>query len=464
MEHGISIQELSTALTPPVEVEAPIVCVGSAAIHLASKPARANEPILITSMTDYVEQFGWSGDFNSYTNEEAASAAFSLFNVAPVVFINVLDETKSTNGTKTLSGLSNPVEIDEPILLNTIKITSGSGSSAVTLTADEYTAQYDGSTCVITITDDDRIVDDSAVMTYKKITPSAVTTNDIISALEKVEDVYPKLGMIPGGLIAPKYSSTPAVAQVMANKAKNINECFNSLAFADIDAAQVTTYSAAYAYKNQTGLNDARLVLCWPKVILNNVQYHLSTQLAALCCQVDAGNDGLPYESPSNKFLVIDGSVLADGSPVYLSKPQANTLNEGGIVTALNFVGQRAFGNRTSIYPSSADVKDCFISVRRMFNYIGNTLVTTFFSRIDSPISKRLVQSVVDSAQIFLNGLTASGAILGGRIAFLDELNPATNLLAGKITFSLYIAPPVPSETITFQLTYDTSYFATLFA
>ena len=300
-------------------------------------------------------------------------------------------------------------------------------------------------------------------MTYKKITPSAVTTDDIISALEKVEDVYPKLGMIPGGLIAPKYSSTPAVAQVMANKAKNINGCFNSIAFADIDAAQVTAYSAAYAYKNRNGLNDARLVLCWPKVSLNNVQYHLSTQLAALCCQVDAGNDGLPYESPSNKFLVIDGSVLADGTPVYLSKPQANVLNEGGIVTALNFVGQRAFGNRTAIFPSSSDPLQNFIPVRRMANWLGNALVTTFFYKIDSAVNKRLIESVVDSAQQFLNGLQNRGAILGGKIAFLEEDNAATDLLNGKITFRLSVGFVVPAESITFKLSFDTSYLQTLF-
>ena len=210
-QHGIYIKELATILTPPVEVAAPIVCVGTSAMFNATKPANPNEPILCSSLAEYVEQFGWSGDFDKYTNEEAASAAFQLFNISPVIFINVLDTTvHSAQANKVITGLSNPVTIEEPIILNTIQITSGSGSAAVTLTADEFTARFDDDKCVITITDDDRIVNDTAQLSYKKINPAAVTGADIIggvdpttgknNGLDTVEDVYSKLGLLPGSL------------------------------------------------------------------------------------------------------------------------------------------------------------------------------------------------------------------------------------------------------------------------
>ncbi|MBR4903703.1 MAG: phage tail sheath family protein [Selenomonadaceae bacterium] len=475
-QHGIYIKELATILTPPVEVAAPIVCVGTSAMFNATKPANPNEPILCSSLAEYVEQFGWSGDFDKYTNEEAASAAFQLFNISPVIFINVLDTTvHSAQANKVITGLSNPVTIEEPIILNTIQITSGSGSAAVTLTADEFTARFDDDKCVITITDDDRIVNDTAQLSYKKINPAAVTGADIIggvdpttgknNGLDTVEDVYSKLGLLPGSLIAPKFSATPAVAQIMASKVKHINGCFESIAFADINTAQVTKYSDAYFYKSQNNLADERLVICFPKVSLDGQQYHLSTQAACLAASVDADNDNIPFTSPSNHGLKIDSAVLSDGTPVYLSKAQANFLNGGGIVTALNFAGmQRLWGNRTSIFPASSDPKDSFIPVRRMMNFIGNTLVTTYFSKIDNATTKRLIESVVDSANIWLNSLAADGAILGGRVDFYEKDNPQNDLIDGKIVFSVAIGFAVPAETVTFKIEFDPSYYSALFS
>ena len=79
------------------------------------------------------------------------------------------------------------------------------------------------------------------------------------------------------------------------------------------------------------------------------------------------------------------------------------------------------------------------------------------------PVNRRLVESVVDSANIWLNGLTARGALVGGRVEFLDTENPKTDLLDGIIKFHVYIAPPVPAREISFVQEYDASYLSTLF-
>ena len=79
------------------------------------------------------------------------------------------------------------------------------------------------------------------------------------------------------------------------------------------------------------------------------------------------------------------------------------------------------------------------------------------------PINRRLVETVVDSANIWLNGLTARGAILGGRVEFLDTENPKTDLLDGTIRFHVYVAPPTPAREIDFVMEYDPDYFSALF-
>lgn len=86
----------------------------------------------------------------------------------------------------------------------------------------------------------------------------------------------------------------------------------------------------------------------------------------------------VPYESPSNKDAKIDGLCLADGTAVVLTFEQANALNGGGIVTALNFMGAwKVWGNYTGCYPSSTDPKDMFIPCGRMFAYVQNTIIRT---------------------------------------------------------------------------------------
>jgi phage tail sheath protein FI len=155
---------------------------------------------------------------------------------------------------------------------------------------------------------------------------------------------------------------------------------------------------------------------------LGEKRFHYSSQLAGLIARTDSEKGGIPYVSPSNKALQADGTVLADGSDQYLGIDQASYLNSLGIVTAVNLgaSGWRSWGNSTRAFPSNTDPKDSFIPIRRMFNWIGNSIILTYMQKVDDPLNKRLIAAVTDSVNIWLNGLTASGALLGGRVEFLE--------------------------------------------
>ena len=180
--------------------------------------------------------------------------------------------------------------------------------------------------------------------------------------------------------------------------------------------------------------------------------------------KVDGDNDGTPYVSPSNKNLQMTSTILADGKEVWLGPENAAYLNGQGVVTALNFMnGWVCWGNRMACYPGNTDVKDSFIPVRRMFNWVGNTLVQTFWQRVDAPLNRRQVDTIVDSANIWLNGLAARQYILGGRVEFLESENPTTDLMDSIARFHVYITPPSPNREIDFILEYDVNYLSTLF-
>ena len=190
---------------------------------------------------------------------------------------------------------------------------------------------------------------------------------------------------------------------------------------------------------------------------------HLSTHLAGRMALQTAEDDDIPYRSPSNREALISGMCNLDGSDNYFGEDAARYLNGQGIVTVTNFDGWKFWGNRTSAYPSNSDPKDCWISVRRMFNYIKAALVSNFWSELDEPIIKREVDSVVNSANTFLNGLTSRGAILGGRVEFLEEDNGEADLADGQATFRVYVTPPSPMREIVFTMEYDSTYLTNIF-
>lgn len=543
--HGIYTSEVATSITPMITAATPTVAFGVAPIHLASDPASANVPVLCYNLEEFVNQFGWSNDFDKYTLCEVAQVFFQLFNVAPVVFVNVLDaDTNSKSSTTEIEGVSVPATLTAPIILSTLAVTSGTrpvektligvtgtepitipaeidatdfvvkaGEVELTLTADytvangkitltedglekvdgsltftsgvdtyvelvkdtDYTAEHDktGAT-ILTIISTSKVVEDKISVSYREIDAGTVTASDIIggvdivtgknTGLELVEEVYPRFSMVPGNLIAPKYSTNSAVAAAMHAKAQYINGVFKAMAIADISTDTVKKYTAINLEKNQSNYCDPFLIATYPKVALGGVQYHLSTQAAAVCGLVDAAHDDIPYKSPSNESLQCDQTILADGTDIFLGKGQANYLNGVGVVTALNFIGGwKLWGNRTSVYPGTSDPKDSFIPVRRMFNWVANTLVTSFWSKIDDPLNRRLIDSTVDRANVWLNGLTARGALIGGRVEFLKSENPETDLLDGTIKFHVDIAPPTPAREISFIQEYDVNYLSTLF-
>lgn len=478
-KHGIYTQEVATSLTPATETSAGlIVAFGTAPIHLATDSAGANKPVLCYDYKEAVAAFGYSDDFDKYTLCEVMQSAFTLFNVAPIVFVNVLDPEKhyKNNVYVEKGGItSTPATVNAPVILSTLKVTSGDDEDEKELVkGTDYTAAFnDDGALVVTVISNTKISDDKIYLHYKELDPTAVTASDVVggvdangisTGLQLVDEVFPRFRLIPGCIIAPKYSANSTVAAAMKAKTQNISGNFQAVALVDIPTGTVGSYTAAASYKNTNNLDDSHLIVCYPKVSLGGVQYHLSTQAACLINSVDIDGGDIPYVSPSNHNLQCDTACLADGTEIFYTQTQANYLNGNGIITALNFVGGwKLWGNRTSTYPGSTDPKDSFIPIRRMFNWISNTLVTTFWSKIDNPLNRNLIESVIDSANIWFNGLQSRGAILGGRVELLSTDNTTTELMDGIIRFHVFVTPASPAREITFIQEYDPSYISELF-
>lgn len=480
--HGIHGREIPTSLVPMNQISAGLpVVFGVAPIHLVtSEVDNVNKPLLCYSYADAVKKLGYtSKNWSEFTIAEAMYSTFALFNVAPAVFVNVLDPSiHKRNIALTEKTIANgEVILDGYIMINTLDVRVTEAGDKLVKDVDFTAAYNDNEELVITVLEDSTPLKDATkvFIGYDELDPSLVTKDEIIGGvdaetghyegLELINEVFPRFGLIPGTIIAPGFSHESDVAAVMKSKVTNINGCFKAFAIVDLDTNTVKKYSDVKATKDLNNLNDTSLAVCWPMVKLSDKKYHLSTQMAGLMCAVDYKNDDKPYKSPSNESLQADGACLADGTEIFLGNEVASYLNGQGVITAINFIGGwKLWGNRTSAYPANTDVKDAFVPIRRMFNWILNTLITTFWSKIDDPGNKRLISVILNSANLWFNSLTSQGVILGGRVEFRDDENSTLDLMDGVFKFHVYVTPPSPAHEIEFLEEYDVNYTSNLFS
>lgn len=466
-KHGVYVSEVSTQVLTPIFSDAAMqVAVGTAPINMLENPEQAvNQPILINSFQEAVSKLGYVDNFK-FTLCEVIDASFKVFNVAPLVLINVLDPAKhTTEKTDEVVTVTDrkAVITDYGVLLKTLVVKSSDGSKTLTLETDYIVAfNSDGKVEIQLLKDGTAAAEKSLKISYGFLDTEKVSEKDIIggydaingtyAGLEALSRIYPKYNKVPGVLICPGYSQNPNVYAVMKAKSEKLNGCFNFMHFVDVDTKTVKLYENVNEWKNTNGYNANNTVLCWPKVAVGSKTYHMSTMAAALEAYTIAKNNGVPYVSPSNKDFRITGTLLEDGTEINLDQEQANVLNSQGIFTAINVNGWRSWGNETACYPGNTDVKDRFIACRMMFNWWGASFIQTYFQEVDNPGNLRLINRVVDTENIRANGFLSNEQIAGAKISYNTD-----EILNGTIKFKQYLAFYPPAADIENELEFDTA-------
>ncbi len=476
--HGVRASEVPTSIIPPVNTTAGLPVVwGTAPVHLTENPeANVNKPVICYEYGEAVKAFGYSAEWDKYTLSEVMFSEFQLYGVKPIIFINVLDPKKHKTAVseKEIPITKGVAVITDPVIKSTLVVKDGIGGTKL-VENEDYIAEWDDDGVLI-ITDiaggEEGGLANFAV-SYDMVDASKVTANDIIGGvslsgetkgLEWASSIYTLFSMVPGILAAPGWTHDPTVASVLKAKALTLCGLFRCIVLTDVDTVNVKTYSEVNVWKNNNNYTGINQVVCWPNVRNGDAVYRMSTHILGIIGAMDAANEDVPYQSPSNMSMQATGLCLADGTEIALTLEQANMLNSQGIMTGLNFSGGwKSWGNYTGCYPSNTDPKDCFICVRRMFDWQYQTFILTYWQKIDRPLMPRLIKSIVDSESIRLNGLVARGFLLGADVRFLESENPLTDLLQGIIRVHSYITPPVPAQEIDCIFEYDVNNFSALF-
>jgi len=469
--HGIRVKE------NPTNVPVPARSTGGVLIAIGTAPggtAKPNEPVLVNTYAEAAASVGYSDEWDKYTLCQAISACFLKVGAAPIVLINVYDPQKHGKAlAETEIDVANmqAVLAVKNVILSELVVKNGADTLAAG--TDYFAALNDEGDTVITILDGSSAAAATRLKVSGKVSDiSGVTAADIIggldvstgeeTGLEAVRKVYPKLGEVPGLIIAPGWSHIPSVAAALSAKAESeIGGDFKCMAIVDINstATGAKKYTDVQAAKAAAGLVSPQVIALWPKVIAAGDAMYYSAYYAAVMIKADAENGGIPSYETGNRPIGISGLCLddAENTEILLDHYQANEVNSYGVVTALNLDGFRTWGNSTCCYPGITDPKDRWIVPRRLFNWERNNLIIKYTNTVDSPASYRTITAITDAENVYLNSLAADGHIAGGRVEFNPDENPISQILDGHLRFNLYMSPYVPAEDILFVMEFDVS-------
>lgn len=431
--HGAYIQEEATRLVTPAKAECSLpVVVGCAPVHrLANAPAPVNDPRLVYSMPEFERLFGKPAkddDQAQFELWQMANIYFTRYKVAPVVFINVFDPA---------------VHCDTEMVEN-----------------PEHTGEEDQ--------------EHPARIEKKTPNVSKVTKQDIIGGTDEqhrrtglalVDEIFPRFRLTPGIIMSPRWSKDVTVAKAIETSCNSISGFFRASGIIEIpDTVKHHTEAPAYLNDNNLCDQDGNTICQYGDYLYNDVVEPGACHLAGCIGARDRKSDNVPYWSPSNNQIEAEG-MTHHGEIIHLTPEEASYINGQGIVTGLNMIGGlKCWGDQTTAYPGNTDVKDSSIPIRRMFTYIGNTLIQTCWQFVSNPVRRRLIETVQDSINYYINGLVGQGYLLGGRCDFEQADNPTSDLLSGIVRWHVYLCPPQAGRELTFILEYDPDYLSTLFA
>ena len=174
-----------------------------------------------------------------------------------------------------------------------------------------------------------------------------------------------------------------------------------------------------------------------------------SGHVAGVWCRTDARRG--VHKAPANEVI-----MGANGLAFQITQAEQGGLNKVGINCIRSFPGRgiRIWGARTL----SSDPEWRYINVRRLFNYVAESIIEGTQWSVFEPNDHRLWMSLKISATNFLTRVWRDGALFGtspDQAFFVkcdEETNPPEVIEAGQVICEIGIAPVKPAEFVIFRL------------
>ncbi|MGE8050612.1 phage tail sheath subtilisin-like domain-containing protein [Pseudomonas monteilii] len=286
-----------------------------------------------------------------------------------------------------------------------------------------------------------------------KATDTAAQTSSIIggvlasgkrTGLQALLDGKSRFNAQPRLIVAPKHSSTQAVATAMDALAGKLRAVGIIDGPGTTDEA-ATTYAKSFGSKRLFMVDPG--VQMWDTTSNGTVDQPGSAWVAGLFAWTDT-EYGF-WASPSNKeFVGITGTTRSveflDGDDTC----RANLLNNANIATIIRDDGYRLWGNRTL----SSDAKWAFVTRVRTMDIVMDAILYGHKWAVDRSITATYVKDVTDGLQAFMRDLKNQGAIINFEVYADPVLNTASQLEQGKVYWNIRFTDVPPAENPNFRV------------
>jgi uncharacterized protein len=304
-----------------------------------------------------------------------------------------------------------------------------------------------------------------AIGTYKLAAPTAVASRDVDPG-EFSGDVAKREGM--GGLAAIDEVTMLCIPDLMT-MAQNGDDTHlrdlqgKMIAHAEMNQRMVILDTPPNMLPqevldwrmNTAGYDSKFAGLYWPWVevmdpIANQpLLIPPSGHVAGVWCRTDATRG--VHKAPANEVI-----MGINGLAFQITHDEQGGLNRVGINCVRSFPGRgiRIWGARTL----SSDPEWRYINVRRLFNYIAESIMEGTQWSVFEPNDERLWMQLRIAASNFLTRTWREGALFGStpEQAFFvkcdNETNPPEVIEAGQVICEIGIAPVKPAEFVVFRL------------
>ena len=482
--HGAygTIQSVGTKVA--IKGQNAIVYVGTAPVHtVAGGAANVNRPILVTNIAEARKHFGYSDEWDKYTLCEAMHAHLENKAVGPLVLINVLDPAvhkAAEDGTANLTPENGRVTIANAgdIILDSVTVTGKEKGT-------DYTIQYDFKKQMLTIAEitSGGLGTEALTIKYKSVDATAVDADDVIGAsdgaglntgLFATKNVYQETGFIPSFLLAPGFSSIPAVHSAMIHNSQKVNSHWDVYVMADIpivdDQSEKVTLANAATWKNANGYNKSNETVYFPLAKgTDDKIYHLSVLAAANFQELLVAQDGIPYKTASNTECAIIGNLYMgeDSAGRVFDDALINSqLNKNGIASAAYVGGRWAIWGCHSADYTQEDGDQINVSEtnRMMLYYISNDFQHRRTRNVDKPLTANDIKTIVAEEQTRLDALVKIGALTYGVVHLNAEADDSSDIMNGDYSFTFNVTTTPLAKSLTAIVNWTDEGFVTYFA
>ena len=471
------------------ESKSVITYIGTAPVHTVEDGAKnVNTPILINNIAEARKYLGYSGNWDDYTLCEAMHVHFEIKGVGPIVFINVLDPKKhkadeSGNISKTPENGRITIPAAGNIILDSVVVKTSGGSATTKVKGKDYTIAYNTDKETITIAEakSGALGTSALTITYDSVDPSKVEEADVIGSSDglglntgvfAVKNVYPLTGYIPSFLVAPGFSSIPAVHSAMYQNSHKVNGHWDAFMYVDLpikDEGTAITLDTAYTYKKAHGYTHENEKPYFPLVSGTDGNiYHLSTLAAANLQELLLAQDGIPYKTSSNT----DCSLIEN---LYFGEDYKGRIYDDEIINeklCKNGIASAAYtGGRWAIWGAHcADYdQDNMTSVnvsetnRMMLYYISNDFQDRRTLDVDQPLTPNDIKSIVSQEQMRLDALIKIGALTYGTVALSADAQAKSDIVNGDYSFEYNVTTTPLAKSLTAVVSWTDEGFVTYF-